>query len=324
MIETMSLSELETYKGRQEVPQDFDEFWDKELAQCADLPAYKMVEQEFNLPCADCYELTFDGTNKGQVYAKCLFPKGDQPCPVIFYFHGYQGQGPDWTENLKFVAAGYGVVCMDVRGQAGKSIDHSPFDGITVKGQVIRGAVSGKESLFYKDIYLDLVQLVNIIAAQERVDEQRLYTYGASQGGALALVTAALHPAIKKVFSIYPFLSDFKRVLELGNHSEAYDELFRYFKFSDPYHATEESFLATLSYIDVKNFAHRIACPVYMLTGMDDEVCPPSTQFAIYNRLPGEKEHYILPEYGHEALNVGVNDLVYDRLLGTTIRTTNR
>ncbi len=44
---------------------------------------------------------------------------------------------------------------------------------------------------------------------------------------------------------------------------------------------------------------------------------PPSTQFAIYNRLTCHKKHYILPEYGHEALNAGVNDLVYDYLVGT-------
>ncbi|MFA9467462.1 acetylxylan esterase [Streptococcus sp. E24BD] len=319
MIDNMSLQEMQTYRGRHEVPSDFDEFWQAELDRLPELPNYRLVEQDFALPSATCYELWFDGTNGGQVFAKCIFPKTDKKVPVLFYFHGYQGQSPDWTESLKFVAAGYGVVYMDVRGQAGRSVDHGQFDGMTVKGQVIRGALEGPHKLFYKDIYLDVYQLVNIIAAQEFVDDSTLVSYGASQGGALALVAAALNPKITKTASIYPFLSDFKRILELGDNSEPYNELFRYFKFSDPFHETEHDFLANLSYIDIKNLAHRITCPVAFVVGLEDEICSPSTQFAIYNRLPCQKEMKILPEYGHEALNVKVNDYIYDFIFGSRI-----
>lgn len=319
MIDNMSLEAMKTYRGRHEVPADFDDFWQAQLDKVADLPDYRLEKQDFNLAFADCYALTFTGTNGSSVFAKCVFPKTEEKVPVLFYFHGYQGQSPDWTESLKFVAAGYGVVSMDVRGQAGRSTDLGQFEGITVKGQVIRGAVEGPDKLFFKDVYLDVYQLINIIAAQDFVDPTNLVSYGASQGGALALVAAALNPKITKTASIYPFLSDFKRVLELGDNSEPYNELFRYFKFSDPFHETEDQFLANLSYIDIKNLAHRITCPVAMVTGLEDEICPPSTQFAIYNRLEGDKEMKILPEYGHVAMNVMVNDYVYDFLFGSSI-----
>jgi len=68
-------------------------------------------------------------------------------------------------------------------------------------------------------------------------------------------VAAGLNSRIKRTVAIYPFLSDFRRVLEIGNTSEAYDELFRYFKFHDPFHETEEQIMETLGYIDVKNLA---------------------------------------------------------------------
>lgn len=189
---------------------------------------------------------------------------------------------------------------------------------MTVKGQVIRGMLQGPDHLFYKDVYLDVYQLVEIIASLDFVDKKHLVSYGGSQGGALALVAAALNQRIGKTVAIYPFLSDFKRVLELGNTSEAYDELFRYFKFSDPFHQTEDAVLQTLSYIDVKNLAHLISCPVAMVTGLEDSVCPPSTQFAIYNRLAGPKEMKIMPDYGHDAMHIQVNDYVFDYLLGTS------
>lgn len=315
----MSLEEMKIYKGRQEVPVDFDQFWERQKAGVSQRAAYELKAMDFNFPHASFYELRFKGTLESEIYAKCIFPKTNAPFPVLFYFHGYQGQGPDWTENLKFVAAGAGVVCMDVRGQAGKSVDGGHFDGITVKGQVIRGAVNGHEHLFFKEVYLDVYQLIELVASFKEVDADRLYSYGASQGGALALVAAALNPRIKRVVSIYPFLSDFKRIMELGNNSEPYDELFRYFKFADPFHETEAKFLEALAYIDVKNMAHLIQCPVHLITGLEDEICPPSTQFAIYNRLVCEKDLKILPEYGHEALNVKVNDYVFDKFFGTHI-----
>ncbi len=319
MIDTMSLEEMRSYKGSHPRPDDFDAFWEDCLSQVSKLPDYNLCQKDFQIPSADFYSLEFKGANGSKIYSKCCFPKSDQPVPVLFYFHGYQGQSPDWSENLKFVAAGCAVVCMDVRGQAGRSTDRGQFDGITVKGQVIRGASSGREHLFYKDVYLDIYQLIEIVASLPQIDEERCYAYGASQGGALAAVAGALNPRIKRVVSIYPFLSDFRRVYALGNNSEPYDELFRYFKFSDPFHQTEKSFFQALDYIDIKNMAARLTCPVHLITGLEDEICPPSTQFAFYNNLTCQKGIQLLPEYGHDALNVRVNDYVFDILFGSRI-----
>ncbi|WP_029186293.1 acetylxylan esterase [Streptococcus suis] len=318
MIDTMSLQEMESYLGRQEVPTDFDQFWQGHLASLPDLPDFELVEKEVGLEGVACFELTFIGQGGSKIFSKVIFPKKEEKIPVLFYFHGYQGQGPDWSELLKYTAVGIGVVAMDVRGQAGRSQDLGCFEGITVKGQVIRGMVQGPNHLFYKDVYLDVYQLIRLVSGFEEVDANRLMSYGASQGGALALIAAALYPNLSKTVSIYPFLSDFKRVLELGNNSEAYDELFRYFKYSDPFHETESKMLDTLSYIDIKNFASMIKCPVAMVTGLEDSVCPPSTQFAVYNRLQVEKQMKILPDYGHDAMHVKVNDYVYDYLIGTS------
>lgn len=319
MFDPMSLTEMRRYQGAQEIPEGFHSFWDKKIQELNGLPKYEFIEKDYFGDQIQAYECWFTGTNEGEVFAKCLFPKSSHPVPVLFYFHGYQGQGPDWSEFLNYVAAGYGVVCLDVRGQAGRSIDNQSFKGITVKGQVIRGMEEGPDALFFKDVYLDIYQLIEIIASLAFVDGTRLYTYGASQGGALALIGAALNPRIQLCVAIYPFLSDFKRILELGDQAEAYNELFRYFKFKDPFHETEEQILEHLSYIDVKNFASRIQGKVKMIVGLQDDVCPPSTQFAIYNRLETEKEVKIMPEYGHEAMHVKVNDLVFNWLTGSRI-----
>jgi cephalosporin-C deacetylase len=47
-----------------------------------------------------------------------------------------------------------------------------------------------------------------------------------------------------------------------------------------------------------------------MACGLMDEVCPPSSQFAAYNKITSKKDVSIYPDFGHEGLS-GWNDLVY-------------
>ena len=65
--------------------------------------------------------------------------------PFLLIFHGYQGQSSDWSKYMGYVASGMGIVLMDVRGQAGKSQDNTIFDGMTVRGHIIRGIKEGRE-----------------------------------------------------------------------------------------------------------------------------------------------------------------------------------
>ncbi|HEW6873331.1 TPA: acetylxylan esterase, partial [Streptococcus pneumoniae] len=129
------LEEIKTYRGRDEVPEDFDAFWDGEVKNVSTLPSYHLEERDFHIPQVKCYELTFEGSKEGKVYARIVLPKSEEKVPLIFHFHGYMGRGWDWADMLGFTVAGYGVVSMDVRGQSGYSQDglRSPL-GNTVKG----------------------------------------------------------------------------------------------------------------------------------------------------------------------------------------------
>jgi cephalosporin-C deacetylase len=47
-----------------------------------------------------------------------------------------------------------------------------------------------------------------------------------------------------------------------------------------------------------------------MSTGLVDTTCPPSTQFAMYNKVTSEKSVDIYPDYGHENLK-GDSDRIF-------------
>jgi cephalosporin-C deacetylase len=67
-------------------------------------------------------------------------------------------------------------------------------------------------------------------------------------------------------------------------------------------HQFEEETFLKLGYIDLHHLAPRIESEVIMVTGMRDNICPPSTQFAVFNHLTTKKTHHLYPEHGHEYI----------------------
>jgi cephalosporin-C deacetylase len=51
-----------------------------------------------------------------------------------------------------------------------------------------------------------------------------------------------------------------------------------------------------------------------MGTGLMDTICPPSTQFAAYNKMTCKKGTKIYPDYGHEWLP-GFDDFTFEFML---------
>jgi cephalosporin-C deacetylase len=142
------------------------------------------------------------------------------------------------------------------------------------------------------------------------VDETRVSAMGGSQGGALTLACAALTPNLYRACPTYPFLCDYKRVWEMDLDKGAYEGLRYYFRHFDPRHEREYEIFEKLGYIDVQYLAPRIKAEVLMGTGLIDTTCPPSTQFAAYNKIMSKKNVLIYPDFGHEGLE-GHDDIVF-------------
>src|SRR5690606_1033304 len=223
----------------------------------------------------------------------------------------YSGSSGSWYDKLGYVASGFSVAALDCRGQGGLSEDVGGVKGNTLYGHIIRGLDDSPEKLLYRSIFLDTAQLARIVMDMPEVDENRVGALGGSQGGALTLACAALEPRIKRLAPVYPFLCDYKRVWEMDLAKNAYQELTDYFRRFDPTHAREDEIFTTLGYIDVQYLANRIKGEVLMAVGLMDTICPPSTQFAAYNKITSKKEMVIYPDYGHEMLP-GFDDMTFE------------
>ena len=313
----LAVSEWCSYSGSNKKPADFDKFWLKAKEEVDSLSNdFQLIPYTFSSQVVDAYELNFTGVGGAKIVCQLIKPKQiDHPLPAIFQFHGYHTNVGDWNDKAALAAEGFIVVALDVRGQGGKSQDTSQTSGGTLKGHIIRGVEDGPEKLFYRSVYQDIYQLTKLVSNMPDVAEDRLISYGVSQGGALALVCAALTPTVKETYVQYPFLSDFREAYKLDVEQSAYEELAYWFRFRDPLHEHEEEFFSTLDYIDIQFLAERITSKVYWGMALEDRVCHPKTQFAVYNQLDTEKEIVYYPEYGHEYLPK-FNDFMREWLLG--------
>ena len=82
---------------------------------------------------------------------------------------------------------------------------------------------------------------------------------------------------------------------------DAYEELKTYFRYFDPLHEREQAIFEKLGYIDVQHLSAHIQAEVNMTVCLRDQICPPSTQFAAYNKITSPKSLTFYPDYEHET-----------------------
>jgi cephalosporin-C deacetylase len=311
---------LKTYQGINPRPADFDAYWDRGLQEMRLLdPKVELVPAEFQTPFAECFHLYFTGVGGARVHAKFLRPKNAaKPHPAILMFHGYTGDSGDFADKLGYVGQGFSVAALDCRGQGGLSEDAGGVTGNTQHGHIIRGlddALKGDpDKLLFRQIFLDTAQLAKIVMEMPDVDPKRVGATGGSQGGALTVACIGLEPRIKRAAPVFPFLSDYKRVWEMDLAKNAYAELHEYFRHFDPNHTQEQKIFEALGYVDIQHLAPRIRSEVLWTIGLMDEICPPSSQFAAYNKIISKKEMVIYPDFGHEGMP-GLNDKIFQFMM---------
>lgn len=304
----LPFDQLENYRGINPKPEDFDTYWDLGLREMHSTDSkVELIPADFQVSGCECFHLYFTGVQGARVHAKYIRPiRGKSPHPAVLMFHGYSGNSGGWEDKLGYVSQGFSVAALDCRGQGGLSQDSGGVLGNTLHGHIIRGldeALSGSpHKLLFRQIFLDTAQLARIVMEMPDVDPDRVGVTGGSQGGALTIACAALEPRIKRAAPIYPFLSDYKRVWSIDQAKDAYKELQEYFRLFDPQHKREDQIFETLGYIDIQNMASRISADILWGIGLMDTICPPSSQFATYNKILSRKSMDLYPDFGHEVL----------------------
>ena len=279
---------------------DFASFWNKakeDLAATA--PQYTMTElpdKSTNKRKVYLVEMrsVSDEGGEGIVRAYYAEPISASSYPVLIHYNGYDGgEGDPWCPNGNDNPE-WAEIVVSTRGQL---INNRPPYTNTYGDWFVYGFDSA-DHYYYRGAFMDAVRIVDFLETREKIQKYNIFAEGASQGGALTLAAAALSDGrINAIAPAVPFLGDFPDYFQIaswpGNAANA-----KRIQLG----MSEEEMYRMLSYFDTKNLATMISCPVYMNYSLQDNVCPPHTNWAAYNNLLStEKQHLTNPTLGHET-----------------------
>lgn len=300
----LPLDELRTYSPKVSEPADFDKFWAASIAAAqrfALTAAFQPVNDSI-YRLATVEDAGFCGFDGQTVRGWMLRPTnaaGKLPCVVSYV--GYGGGRSLPIDHLAPLVAGLAHFVMDTRGQGsgwspGDTSDEA-VSGPSHPGFMTRG-IESRETYYYRRVMIDAVRAVEAAAAHPGIDANRIAVCGGSQGGGLALAAAALcNERVKACVADVPFLCHFRRATQIID-TRPYAEIAAYLAIHR--NRTEQVF-ETLSYFDCVNFAPRIKARTLVSVGLMDNICPPSTVFAAFNRIVAPRNIRVYDYNNHEG-----------------------
>lgn len=307
----MPLEALNTYLGSCPCPTDFGNFWKQVWEEVKSLELEPRLEPvELGNPDVRSYRVSIQAPDGVTLQAKYLFCAEGTGFPGVVTFHDYPGGSRGWFHLSRYPAIGRAVLAPDCRGQGGASGNGIAGPGPMAYGPMFNGLEGNVKELYLFQLIRDALLWIRVASLLPQIDPDRISVCGDGQGGGLAIACAAIHLGIEKCAAHYPMLCDYKRVWDKDFGTNGYDGLAFFFRWHDPLHQREQEIFDKLAYVDVKNFAPLVRCPVLMSTGLQDTVSPPSAQFAVFHALQGEKRHLIYPKHGHELNNFYENELL--------------
>ncbi|MDR2474872.1 MAG: acetylxylan esterase [Bacteroidales bacterium] len=275
---------------------DFETFWKITRAGLDSIkPDYKLtLIPERSTGARNIYHVTMKSFGNVAIEGYYAAPKQKSAAtpkkyPAIAVYMGYGSDAyfPHTDGN-----PGYAEFILSVRGQGIQK------PGNTYGDWIVWG-LDSKETYYYRGAFMDLVRAVDFLSSRPEVDASRIVAEGASQGGAFTLAACALDSRILAGAPAVPFLSDYRDYFEITHwpRSSFDDYLAKH-----PGRTWNEVY-DVLSYFDVKNLAGWIKCPIIMGVGLQDDVCPPHTNFSSYNLITSEKHYRIYHDQAHSTPN---------------------
>ncbi|MCW3787988.1 acetylxylan esterase [Plebeiibacterium sediminum] len=281
------------------IPSDFDSFWEnaKEEAAACPMKVERTFVPEYSSDKVDCYLVKIQAYEKGRyVYGYLSIPKKEGKFPVVFSPPGAGIKPMNPLKDIFYAESGFIRFDMEIHGIR-PDLERKDYDEINSAfgnkhNSYLVNGLDNRDNYYMKKVYLSCVRALDYLTSLPEWDGKNLIAQGGSQGGALALITAGLDSRVTACAANHPALSDMGRY-KTGK-AGGYPHLFTKFDGMD----TPEK-LKTVQYFDVVNFARKIRVPVFMTWGYNDNVCPPTTSYIVYNTLNTKKESLVTPVNEH-------------------------
>lgn len=303
-------------------PKDFKDFWKQNLEELKNVPlSYtKELAKEYCTDKMDCYLIKLQIDKMGHaMYGYLFYPKNAKAGshPVVLTPPGAGIKTIKEPMRNKFYAEN-GFIRMEVEIHGlDPRLSAETFSEISkayndANGGYLANGLENKNRYYMKHVYVGLVRCIDLLTSLPEWDGKNVAVQGGSQGGALALVTAALDKRVTQCVANHPALSDMAGYVEKGRTGG-------YPHFNKCHQILQDKeCLNTMAYYDVVNFARYVTAPTYLTWGYNDNTCPPTTSYAVWNTLKCKKECLLTPINEHwtsEDTNRGQMEWIKAHLL---------
>ena len=299
---TQRLEDARSYRGAWLRPSNFESFWEPSVAFAQNAQVESVIELPSATQTATFKRITFVSTDQTQLSARVILPAGASAAepsattelPAVVLFSDLGRGVRSWLHLLRFSALGLPVVALEARPCEARLKD------------AWRGALTAEElahALINPDDAASstLKQLIDdaLVAASvaSRFLGRTTVTWGEGLGGPQALFAAALLPKeVSATMALNPLFAD--NATTLRAHVGCGDT------------PQSDAAIDAVGLLDSACAAELVRVPALIGTALLDQSAPTEGTFALYNRLPGQKEMRVYPKFGHERINQFENEQI--------------
>jgi cephalosporin-C deacetylase-like acetyl esterase len=278
-----------------ELPSDFVSFWDNAKAELAKIPldAKMTLLPERCTEKVNVYHVNIQNFRLGsRLYGILCVPKAEGKYPALLQVPG-AGARP-YAGDVRTAEKGIITFQIGIHGVP-VTMDPSVYNDMMASNLSAywNFNLDDRDRYYYKRVYLGCVRANDFLVGLPQYDGSNLAVSGGSQGGALSIVTAALDSRVKWTAPTFPALADMVGYLKgrAGGWPHIFDK-------NNPQNHTDAK-TKTAAYYDVVNFAKQLKVPCFYSMGFNDETCPPTSMYAVYNVIKAPKELKLFQETGH-------------------------
>lgn len=284
-------------------PDDFDAFWTSTLQEARRTPLKATCERvgKYETEETECFLIKLQTDRHHSIYGYLTRPRQQadgtvgQRYPVVLCPPGAGIKTiKEPMRRLFYAKSGFIRFEMEIHGlhpELSESTFKDISNAFSGENGYVQNGLDSRENAYLRHVYVACIRALDYLCSLPEWDGRNVFVQGGSQGGALSLVTAALDERVTACAANHPALSDMAGYL--ANRAGGWPHLNRQNQMLTP------EKVATLQYYDVVNFARRIKCPVRMTWGYNDNTCPPTTSYIVWNLITAPKDALVTPINEH-------------------------
>ena len=299
---TQRLEDARSYRGAWLRPSNFESFWETSVTFAQNAQVESVVELPSATQTATFKRITFISTDQTQLSARVILPAGASAAelpvttelPAVVLFSDLGRGVRSWLHLLRFSALGLPVVALEARPCEAQLKD--AWRGVLTAEELARALINsdGAASSTLKQLIDDALVAASVAS---RFLGRTTVTWGEGLGGSQALFAAALLPKeVSATMALNPLFADnattLRTVVGCGDSPQS------------------DAAIDAVGLLDSACAAELVRVPALIGTALLDQSAPTEGTFALYNRLPGQKEMRVYPKYGHERINQFENEQI--------------